>query len=194
MIQSKQDLKDYLLADETARGINEESFIRKYLFLYEAKYQRYLRLAEYYYNKNNKLKFLVYLYYKYKLKKLGLMLGFSVPINTCGQGLCLVHAGTVVISQHAKIGTNCRIHVDVNIGASGSVDGAPIIGNNVYIGPGAKLFGKITIASDIAIGANAVVNKSFKDQGITIGKIPAVKIGDNGSKGIFQLLEEERNV
>ena len=38
----------------------------------------------------------------------------------------------------------------------------PVVGNYVWIGPGAKLFGKIRIADHCQIGANAVVNKSFE--------------------------------
>ena len=47
-----------------------------------------------------------------------------------------------------------------------------MIGDNVYIGPGAKIFGAITIGDNVKIGANAVVNKSFGDD-ISIGGIPA---------------------
>jgi serine O-acetyltransferase len=57
----------------------------------------------------------------------------------------------------------------------------PKIGDNVYFGPGVKIFGPITIADNIAIGANAIVNKSFTEPGITIAGIPAKKVSDNGS-------------
>ena len=56
-----------------------------------------------------------------------------------------------------------------------------IIGDNVWIGPGAKIFGKIFIADNIAIGANSVVNRSFAEQNITIAGIPAKKIKDSGN-------------
>ncbi len=59
------------------------------------------------------------------------------------------------------------------------------IGNNVYIGPGARIFGDIEIADGIAIGANAVVNRSFLEPGITIAGVPARKISDKGSKGLL---------
>ena len=78
-----------------------------------------------------------------------------------GPGLSIAHAGTIVVNSNAKIGANCRIHVCVNIGAD-VTDGskAPIIGDNCYIGPGAKLFGSIILGNNVGIGANAVVNKS----------------------------------
>ena len=43
------------------------------------------------------------------------------------------------------------------------------------------IIGKVTIASDIAIGANSVVTKSFEEGGITIAGVPAEKISDNNS-------------
>ena len=122
----------------------------------------------------------------YFWRELAIKLGFSFPLNVFGPGLAVVHRGTIVVNEHAKIGANCRIHVCVNIGAAGGVDAAPVIGNNVYIGPGAKIFGKIVIADGIAIGANAVVNKSFLEPGITIGGIPAEKISSKGSEGLIK--------
>ena len=44
---------------------------------------------------------------------------------------------------------------------------------------------KMEIADNIAIGANSVVNKSFIEEGITIGGIPAKKISDKGSQGLI---------
>ena len=79
--------------------------------------------------------------------------------------------GPIIINGNAKIGTECRIHVGVNIGANGGK--SPIIGNDVYIGPGAKIFGEIVIADSVKIGANAVVNKSCAQKGATLVGIPA---------------------
>ncbi len=83
-----------------------------------------------------------------------------------------------MVNSHARVGNWCRIHVDVNIGASGGIaDSVPRIGNNVRISPGVKLFGKIEVADNITIGANAVVNKSFLEPGVTIAGVPARVIG-----------------
>lgn len=85
--------------------------------------------------------------------------------------MSLPHYGTLVISSKAKIGKNARIHVCVNIGAYNG--GAPIIGDNVYIGPGAKIFGPITLGHNVSIGANSVVNKSFIEDNIVLAGSPA---------------------
>ncbi len=96
----------------------------------------------------------------------------------------------MVVNGGAQIGEYCRIHVGVNIGtAAGAGDLAPKIGNGVYIAPGAKIFGPIEIADGIAIGANAVVNKSFQAPNISIGGIPAKQISDKGSKGFLYMPE-----
>ena len=100
--------------------------------------------------------------------------GFSIPPNVFGPGLSIAHIGNIIVNKRAIVGTNCRIHVGVNIGANaGNPNAVPKIGNHVYIAPGAKLFGDIEIANGIAIGANAVVNRSFLEPNVAIGGIPA---------------------
>ena len=64
------------------------------------------------------------------------------------------------------------IHVGVNIGAHHNK--APKIGNNVYIGPGAIIFGDIEIADNVSIGANATVNKSVFESNTVVAGTPAV--------------------
>ena len=114
-----------------------------------------------------------------RLRKMQRKLGFTIPINVCGPGLSIAHYGSIVISEQAVIGKNCRIHVGVNIGASGGKSEAPTIGDNVYIGPGAILFGGITIASGISVGANATVNKSFEQSNCVIAGTPAKVVKEN---------------
>lgn len=105
--------------------------------------------------------------------------GFTIPINVIDKGLVIPHRGTIIINPHAVIGENCTIHAGVNIGAAtGTKYDAPKIGKNVFIGPGVKIFGNITIADNIAIGANSVVNKSFHESGITIAGVPAKKVSN----------------
>ena len=60
-----------------------------------------------------------------------------------------------------------------------------MIGNNVFIGPGAVLLGRITIGDDIAIGANAVITKDFLDGGVTLGGIPGKVISPKGTAKII---------
>ena len=127
---------------------------------------------------------LKWLWAKYKFKKLSIKLGFSIPINVFGPGLSIAHYGSIVINPNAKIGANCRLHVGVNIGASGGGTEAPIIGDNVYIGPGAILFGDIKIANNVTIGANATVNKSCDIEHCVLAGTPAKVVKENNPNWI----------
>lgn len=73
----------------------------------------------------------------------------------------------IFISQGAKIGENCVIFHQVTIGSNNLKDskrkGAPQIGNDVYIGAGAKIIGKVKIGNNVRIGANCVVTKDVPD-------------------------------
>lgn len=65
------------------------------------------------------------------------------------------------------------MHAGVNIGASAGRLEAPQIGDNVYIGPGAILFGNIKIANNVTVGANATVNKDCLEENVVIAGSPA---------------------
>jgi len=185
MIKSKEDYKYYLEADRMANALPKHlNLVDKIKNIvlpnYIWQFQKTLRKLEYYKNCRKGGLSLVYKYFLFKkYKKLSLKLGFSIPVNVFGPGLSIAHPGTIVVNKGAKIGSNCRIHVCVNIGTeAGYSDKAPIIGNNCYIGPGVKMYGNISIANGTAIGANAVVNKSFNEENIAIAGVPAKKIAD----------------
>ena len=177
MIESKKDLNEYLAADRRALGLNAQN--RSVLKDFIApnviwKFQKKLRHLEYHTNTSGKG-----LYYKYlrlKFEKYSLKLGFSIPVNVFGPGLAIVHYGTIIVNKNTRVGKNCRIHANTNIGASGGKATAPSIGDNVYIGPGAKIFGNINIPSNCAIGANAVVNKTMTEEGMLIAGMPAQSV------------------
>lgn len=118
---------------------------------------------------------------KIKLRKLSRKLGFTISVNTFGPGLSIAHYGTIVVNDKARIGANCRLHACVNIGASGGKPEAPTIGDNAYIGPGALIFGNITLGNNVTIAANATVNKSFEQNNILLAGVPAKIVKENQS-------------
>ena len=61
----------------------------------------------------------------------------------------------IIVSHNAVIGSNCTIFHQVTIGEG--KDGAPIIGDEVLIGAGAKIIGNVKIGANSKIGVNAVV-------------------------------------
>lgn len=149
--------------------------LKEYIFNDIWRFQRALRLSEYVHNtKRGFLWSPIKLYLKYRFKSIGKKLGFSIPMNVFGPGLMLPHFGNIVVSSHAIIGSNCKVHVGVNIGAGyGRSKDAPVLGDNCYIGPGAKIFGDVRLGNGVKIGANAVVNKSFHGDDLTLVGIPA---------------------
>ena len=169
MINSYNDYKRFLESDKRALGkksifpmpVGDEIWI----------FQRLMRKIEYIQNSKRKI-LLPYLYLlKYRYRLMSIRLGFTIPINVFDEGLSIAHIGNIVINNMARIGKNCRIHVGVNIGEYKGK--APLIGDNVYIAPGVKIFGGTQIANNVKIGANAVVNKSFSKEGATIVGIPS---------------------
>lgn len=191
MIQSKKDYHDYLEKDKIALGIKTHSLSAKVINMlfpnFIWKFQKTMRKLEYYNNcKNYGFYKIYYMYLKYKYRKISVKLGFSIPINVFGPGLSIVHYGTIVINRNTNVGANCRMHACVNIGASGGEREAPQLGDNVYIAPGAKIYGNISIASNTAIGANAVVNKTFDEEHTAIAGVPAKVIGGVDIKKIIR--------
>ena len=72
-----------------------------------------------------------------------------------------------ILSGAAKIGSNCTIFHQVTIGSNtleGSKhQGAPVIGDNVFIGCGAKIIGGVHIGNNVCVGANCVVTRDVPD-------------------------------
>ena len=180
MISSKNDYLKYLEQDKLALGKKYKS--PKLVYDEIWRFEILLRKTEFYVNCKKTFvgkifgKVLQFLYYKKRLKY-----NTYIPLNVFGPGLSIAHFGSIIVNGNAKVGENCRIQDSVTIGATNGESDAPVIGNNVFIGSGARIIGKVNIASDIAIGANAVVVKDFNKSGITIGGVPAKKISDNNS-------------
>lgn len=176
MIVNKSMLKEYLEKDKRALG-----YARKFPRFYADeiwRFEIYLRKYEYYLNTGKNI--FALMYYKMKHHNLGMKLGYTVPANVFGPGLRINHHGYLVVNPKAKIGEFCDIHQGVNIGES--VDGeAPVLGDNVWIGPGAKIFGGITVGNNTMIGANAVVNKSFPEGNQIIAGVPAKVVSKRGN-------------
>lgn len=191
MIKSKSDYLYYLEQDRIARGMKNPSQKERLKDFIKPKptweFQQRLRKYEYYLNcKKGFIDKIILVYLNYRFRKLSLKLNFSIPPNVFGPGLCILHQGTIVINTRAKIGKNCKVEVCVVVGASGGPDKVPIIGDNVYIGTGAKIYGNIKIPNNVAIAANTAVNKSFNEENILIGGVPGKKIKNIDIKNILK--------
>jgi serine O-acetyltransferase len=115
------------------------------------------------------------LVYKFLFKITQIITGIELPCEvTVGRNFVIDHFGGIIVSGYAKFGNNCRIRNGVVVGLR-RVDqkAAPVIGDNVDIGAGAKLLGPIHIGNNTIIGANAVVLCDVPDNSIAVG-VPAV--------------------
>lgn len=96
-----------------------------------------------------------------KLLAVGAKYGIDIAYQAqIGKGLYIGHFTGIFIHEKVKMGQDCNLSQGVTIGYSprGSKAGCPQIGDRVYFGPGAKVFGGIQVGDDVAIGANAVVS------------------------------------
>lgn len=183
MITSRQDYLYYLEQDKIALGqTGHPRFFSDEVW----KFQIRLRRAEYTDHCCRAIWHLPYriisrfLYHHSSVK-----LGFSIPLHVFEEGLSIAHYGYLVVNSNARIGKNCRIQEGVTIGATGGSAAAPHIGNNVFIGSGAKIIGDIEIADNITIGAGSVVISSFPVSNITIAGVPARQISTNSSRSFL---------
>lgn len=115
------------------------------------------------------------LVYKVAFKLVQILTGIELPCEVeLGRHFVIDHFGGIVVSGYARFGDNCRIRNGVVVGLSRVDDPcAPVIGNNVDIGAGAKVLGRITVGDNVLIGANAVVVKDVPPNSIAVG-VPAV--------------------
>lgn len=182
MITSYNDYKEYLTADLKNSNVKYPRFVFARMLKswiapdWIGEFLKIYRKTEYLYNcksSDNFFSKLILLIYRIRLRQIQLKLGFSLPLNVFGKGLSIPHYGNIIVNPACKIGDNCRIHAGVNIGASGGSLKAPIIGDNVYIGPGAIIFGDITIAENVSVGANSTVNRNIQERNVMVAGSPA---------------------
>lgn len=178
IIESRADLKDWLKYEKSKYKrvtplyglglLTEQDVIWKY--------QRRLRITEYHHNTRHKIR---YLFSRLRLHRLQFRYGMKVKLNSCGRGLKIMHLGSIL--TNGDLGEDCSIHVNVSIVSGGRDTGTPVIGSHNVIGVGAVILGSVKLGNGIAVGANAVVTKSFEEDNIAIAGVPAKKISDNGA-------------
>jgi serine O-acetyltransferase len=183
LIESWSDFKAFVQAD--FRSMGQPLSLRTWALDPVARLTWLMRLDEYLLNSAKPL--LVRLPVRWWFRRLSVRLGFSIGPNIFGPGVAIVHYGLLVIDPTTRIGKNCRIHMGTHIGGAAKFVPAeeahfhsPRIGDNVYLGPGCKIYGPVTIGDNCVVGANAVVTKSFPEPGLTIAGIPAKVIASSG--------------
>ncbi len=88
-----------------------------------------------------------------------------------GDPFVLIHSDGVVINAGVRGGDGVMLEHQVTIGAEKGA--APVLGDHVFVGAGAKVVGAVAIGRDVRVGANAVVVHDMPD-GCTAVGVPAV--------------------
>lgn len=100
----------------------------------------------------------------------------------------------IFISQGAKIGKDCVIFHQVTIGSNtlpgSSGQGFPTLGDNVYVGCGAKIIGNVKIGNNVRIGANCVVTRDVPDNATVVLEKPRVIVRETPQENRFVSFEE----
>lgn len=86
----------------------------------------------------------------------------------------------IIVSHNAIVGKNVRIFHQVTIGEGRN--GAPIIGDNVVIGAGAKLIGGIHIGNNVKIAAGCVVMQDIPDNAVVLPSELRIIVREKGSE------------
>ncbi len=150
------------------------------------RYTFFFRLCSYLNDgKDNLAKRVLFIVFREVLLHYAIKYGISIPYGTrVESGLYIGHYGGIVVNADSIIGKNCNLMHGVTIGQAnrGERRGSPIIGDNVFIGAGAVLIGKIKVGNNVAIGTSAVVTTDIPDNAVVVG-IPAKVISYEGSEG-----------
>ncbi len=91
-----------------------------------------------------------------------------------------IHAGNTQLHPGSVVGDNVGIMHGVTLGLSPSQEGAPVIGDNVFLGVNCTVLGNVTVGNDVTIAANSLVVSNVPDNSMVIG-VP----GKIMPKGIF---------
>lgn len=100
----------------------------------------------------------------------------------------------IFVSEGARIGKNCVIFQQVTIGSNTLPDsrgqGCPTIGDNVYIGCGAKIIGNVKVGNNVRIGANCVVTQDIPDNATVVLERPRILVRQTVQDNRFVPYEE----
>ena len=110
------------------------------------------------------------LFHKFRYKKLGKKLGFSIGCSSLGYGLVIPHYGTIVVGGTNRIGNYAVLHTSTCITNNGKN-----IGNALYLATGAKLIKDIKLGDNVSVASNSVVNNDFIEGNCLLAGMPAVK-------------------
>lgn len=134
--------------------------------------------------------------HKWLYRKLLRQYNAEIPLDTqiLGAPTFPHELNGIFISAGAKIGKGCVIFQQVTIGSNtlsdSSHSGCPVIGDNVYIGAGAKIIGNVRIGDNVRIGANCVCAEDIPDNATVVLPKPRIIVHDRPRENLFIRISE----
>ena len=139
-------------------------------------------------------KYFIYPLVVFYISRLGVRYGICIPQEaTVGSGLYIGHWGGIWINREVVIGKNCVLSQNVTLGgiSRGAHQGAPLVGDNVYFGPGAVVSGGIVVGDHALIGANSLVTGDVPMGAVMVGN-PAKAYATTGSGNFVRYADFEK--
>lgn len=146
-------------------------------------WNKYWKMREYAVSHNN---FKAW-YYLYRIKKIDArhLSSFGTHVSFpsarfAGKPMLPHGLNGIIINNDVVVGKNCTIYHQVTIG--GGNGGAPVIGDNVFIGAGAKIIGPVHIGNNVKIGAGCIVAEDIPDDVTVVMERPRIIIHEYRAK------------
>lgn len=145
-------------------------------------HKKYWKMRQYL-TESKKINKLKAVWYLYRIKRMDAFnnssLGTHIGESATFKGIPQFPHGIrgIFISHRAVIGENAVIFHHVTIGEGKG--GAPQIGDNCYIGAGAKIVGNVKIGDNVKIGAGCVVATDIPDNCTVVMEKPRIIVREN---------------
>lgn len=132
-----------------------------------------------------------YFFYKFAYKIISIVTNVSIPPYVFEKGLLIMHLQNIVVSSKVHADENLCLYHNTTLGIKNNGMGScPKIGRGVTICTGACILGDVHLADGILVAANAVVVKSFEENNVIVGGIPAKVIGRNPEWSMQRFVEK----
>lgn len=120
--------------------------------------------------------------------------GLEIPDELkVGGGFYIGHPYGITINPETIIGENVNIHKGVTLGQEnrGRRQGAPVIGNCVWIGINCTIVGAVAIGEDVLIAPNSFVNCDIPPHSIVYGNPCVIKHCENATDSYINRMAEK---
>lgn len=126
------------------------------------------------------------LIFRYALFRLSRKYGLEFSLNTkIGEGLYLCHPYNITVGSGVVIGKNCTLYKGCTLGVAyrGKRQGAPTLGDDVFVGINAAVIGAVHIGNDVLIAPGAYVNFDVPSHSVVLGNPGQIYPKENATEG-----------